>query len=215
MNKTMTRRLTRFFIPRPTHSHQSKRSQFIVAWMRSPMKIGAILPSSRALARAMASQIDIRDGGAVIELGAGTGMVTHALIGTGIALDQLLVIEREKDMFTILQQQFPQLSPVLADALQLDKVIQEHGVKDVHCIVSSLPLLSMPRTIRYAIEGQMVAAITDGGHIVQFTYGSSSPISRERWTHYGIFGIRKKAVFANMPPAYVWVFRKDKRKKPR
>ena len=49
---------------------------FVRLWLRRPVSLGAILPSSKGLAQAMAEQVDPLDPGAVVELGGGTGSIT-------------------------------------------------------------------------------------------------------------------------------------------
>ena len=46
---------------------------FLKAWIRSPRKIGAVIPSSPVLAKAMADQVKTNENKTVVELGAGTG----------------------------------------------------------------------------------------------------------------------------------------------
>ena len=187
--------------------HQRNR-QFVAAWIRSPMKIGAFLPSSRALAEAMAAQLDIPKTGAVVELGAGTGVVTQALLHAGVKADRLVVLERDQNMHHIMKANFPDLNVLHADAMHLVVVLKEAGVRGVSAVVSSLPLLSMPKLVRQAIEEQMIAAIGDKGIIVQFTYGPKSPINRHVLRRHHVQGKRVKSVLTNVPPAHVWVYRK-------
>lgn len=193
-------------------SHHHRRDRFIAAWLHSPLKVGAVVPSSRSLAKAMAVQIDVENPGAVIELGPGTGVVTHALLKAGIAADRLLVIERDKRMFGVMASQFPELRVICADAMELDKVIAKERITQVNAVVSSLPLLSMPKMVRGVIEKQMAEAIGDEGIIVQFTYGPKSPISGDELTKYKLRGKRVKTVIANIPPAHVWVYKRERRK---
>ncbi len=181
---------------------------FIGAWIRSPFAMGAVMPSSRMLARAMAAQIDLGAPGIVIELGAGTGAVTQALVQTGISPDKLIIVERDTRLHKFLTQNFPQLHIICADAAMLDKAISERGIKDVNAIVSSLPLLSMPRALQTVIEARMAEAIGDTGKIIQFTYGPKSPVSQHTLRKYGLFGQRVRTVLANIPPAQVWVYKK-------
>ena len=54
--------------------------QFIRSWIEKPLSTGAVMPSSRVLARAMARYVDPKTDGPVIELGPGTGPVTEALV---------------------------------------------------------------------------------------------------------------------------------------
>ncbi len=176
--------------------------------MRSPLKIGAFLPSSRSLARAMAAEVDIEKPGAIIELGAGTGAVTHALLQAGIAPERLVVIERDERLHALMSAQFPHLNVLCADAAHMDTVLDATGATQINAIVSSLPLLSMPRPVRQAIEHHMATLIGDDGILIQFTYGPKSPISRSQMHKYQLQGKRMKLVMANVPPAHVWVYRR-------
>jgi len=189
--------------------HRSKPHHFIAAWIRSPFKIGACLPSSRALARAMAAEVDIEKPGVIIELGAGTGAVTQALLHAGIAPERLVVIERDKRLHALMSVQFPHLNVVCADAAEMDAVLDNMRVRQISAIVSSLPLLSMPKPVRLAIEHHMLTLIGNDGHLVQFTYGPKSPINRQQLRKYQLHGKRKKLVVANVPPAHVWVYKRS------
>ena len=116
-------------------TYKTKRHQFIAAWLRAPFKVGALMPSSRALARALAKRVDITRPGLVIELGAGTGVVTQALLEAGIAPKKLLVIEREPKLHSILEAQFPGLNIICGDAQHLSRVLDKLGNPPVNAIV--------------------------------------------------------------------------------
>ena len=186
--------------------HKKKQAHFIKAWIRSPMKMGAVVPSSRFLARAMVQQIDSAQEGAVIELGAGTGVVTHELLKYGLPVKDIIIIEREPRLHALLKAQYPSVNILCADAAHLDEVLKKHGITKVNAIVSSLPLLSMPKALRGAIVSQMADAIKEDGRIIQFTYGPKSPIGRYLLEKCNLYGRRVKSVFVNMPPAHVWVY---------
>lgn len=185
---------------RPSRS----RHHFIFAAIRAPMKIGGFLPSSRALARAMAAGVDLNREGAIVELGAGTGVVTHALLQAHVPTDRLIVVERDPKLFEVITKHFPQVNILQADAIELDKVLAQIGVEKVSTVVSSLPFLVMPKPVRAAIQEQMAKVIGDHGVIVQFTYGPKSSISTHMLRKLGLKGKRKKLVIGNVPPAHVW-----------
>ena len=54
--------------------------RFIRSWIERPLSIGAVTPSGKMLARAMARYVDPHSDGPVVELGPGTGPVTAALV---------------------------------------------------------------------------------------------------------------------------------------
>jgi len=179
-----------------------------MAWMKSPLKIGSFVPSSRALARAVAKQIHYDQAGAVVELGAGTGVITNAILEAGLDAKRLIVIERDAGMHEILCAHFPQLTIIKGDACNLKALLAEHGIEQVNSIISSLPLLSMPNQLRIIIEEQMIGAIGEHGRIVQFTYGHRSPFVRNGLHKVKLNGRRVATILANIPPAHIWVFQK-------
>lgn len=206
-------RLKHFF-SQPHAFTPRKRPQFLAAWIRSPLKMGAFTPSSKALARAMASYVDLSKDGMVVELGAGTGALTYAL-SEMVPMDRLLIVERDPHLYNILHAHFPQLKIVRADAAEIGMVLEECGIKKICAVVSSLPLLSMPRGIRMQIEGKIAAALGDDGKLIQFTYGPSSPIPHDRWHTLRLYGKRKRFIVSNVPPAHIWVYKRDRRIKKR
>lgn len=192
----------------PPKRLRRNRHHFIFAAVRAPFKIGGFLPSSRGLAHAMAAGADLSREGAIIELGAGTGVVTQALVQAHVPADRLLVIERDEKLHAIITKHFPQLTILREDAIELDRVLAAHGISKVSTIVSSLPFLVMPAQVRAAIQEQMALAIGDHGVIVQFTYGPKSPITPHMMRKLGLKGKRMKLVIGNVPPAHVWHYRK-------
>ena len=69
---------------------------------------GSILPSSRGLARALASQFRNRSGPArVLEVGPGTGAVTVELLDRLRPGDQLDIVEINEDFVSLLRRRFP------------------------------------------------------------------------------------------------------------
>src|SRR5262245_49109155 len=82
---------------------------FLKRWLRRPLAIGAVVPSGRLLAEAMAqTTLTALEGraGHVIELGAGTGEVTKALLARGIAADRLALVERDPELASFLRRHF-------------------------------------------------------------------------------------------------------------
>jgi phosphatidylethanolamine/phosphatidyl-N-methylethanolamine N-methyltransferase len=68
-------------------------AHFIRQWIENPRLIGAVSPSGPALAKRMASYVELERPGTVIELGPGTGPVTQALVARGAPPERLLRVE--------------------------------------------------------------------------------------------------------------------------
>jgi phosphatidylethanolamine/phosphatidyl-N-methylethanolamine N-methyltransferase len=173
-------------------------------WLKNPRKIGAVAVSSPELATAMARQIP-RGHGWVVELGGGTGSVTRAILQAGTPPAKLVVVERDPTLHSILQKRYPDVRVVLGDAAKLQSILRHEGIHHVKAVVSSLPLLSMKRSIQDRITASALAVLEPGAPLIQFTYGFFSPIPRRR---YGIEGEVGDRVLQNLPPASVWIYRK-------
>src|ERR1041384_4407589 len=82
---------------------------FLKRWLRRPLSMGAVVPSGRLLAAAMArttlAEMKGREGH-VIALGAGTGEVTKALLAAGIPAERLALVERDPELAVFLRRHF-------------------------------------------------------------------------------------------------------------
>src|ERR1700712_1741918 len=94
--------------------------RFIGRLLTPPKTVGAIAPSSKALARAMAAQIDAGATGPVLELGPGTGVATGALIARGVAPERITAIEYDADFAQLVAQRFPRVKVLNGDAFNLE-----------------------------------------------------------------------------------------------
>ncbi|RMD71061.1 MAG: methyltransferase domain-containing protein, partial [Gammaproteobacteria bacterium] len=114
----------------------SEAALFLREMFANPRAVGAAWPSSRHLARAMARGLPRNLQGQVVELGAGTGAVTAALLGR-IEGSRLTVVERSPALVHHLQRRYPRLQVIQGDAAELADIL---GRRSVEVVVSSLPL---------------------------------------------------------------------------
>ena len=174
--------------------------RFLRALARRPQNIGAVLPSSARLARAIAAQID--PDGPVLELGPGTGVITQAILARGPR--DLTAIEYDPDMAAELASRYPAVRVIQGDAFDLDRTLAPHSVGPFSAIVSGLPLLNFPMARRTSYMDGLVARLAPGAPIIQFSYGTQAPVVPPP----GFSVTRAALVWANIPPARVWVYRK-------
>ncbi|WP_299391552.1 class I SAM-dependent methyltransferase [Pelagibius sp.] len=183
--------------------------RFLGRWLRNPKAVGAVVPSGRSLATAMAAEIDHDAEGAIIELGGGTGNITAALLEAGIPHRDIIVIERDKAFHRVIAERFPQVRVLQGDAANLRRLLQNAGIGKVKAVVSSLPLLSIPDRICRQIVAESMAVLDDHGVFVQFTYGPASPVSKRIAAALGLRGRRASWVMDNIPPASVWRYQRS------
>ncbi|HEX3430936.1 MAG TPA: rRNA adenine N-6-methyltransferase family protein [Rhizomicrobium sp.] len=167
-----------------------------------PRAIGAIAPSSPALARKIAGQIDPAVPGTVLELGPGTGVVTDALIARGIPVERLIAIEADRDLAKLMRERFPGLRVVEGDAFDLDRTLPREASSALAAVVSGLPLLNFPPARRRALIGSALARMPAGAPFVQFSYGFAAPVPADRDISVRLAGL----VLANLPPARIWLY---------
>src|SRR5258708_13073540 len=80
---------------------------FIRHWIDKPLSMGAVTPSGKGLARAMARCVDPDSAGPVIELGSGTGAVTKALVARGIDPSPLVLVQSNPPLCPLLPTPHP------------------------------------------------------------------------------------------------------------
>jgi len=176
---------------------------FLRRWLKDPLMIGAIAPSSRELAAAMARLVPVDSHDPVIELGGGTGVITEALLDAGIAPARLFVVERDEALHDLLVKRFPEVRILLGSAADLTDLLRPFGVAKACAVVSGLPLLAMRDSLRDRIVEESFALLGPSAPFIQFTYGLASPIPRRK---LGIQGEVKSRVLNNLPPASVWLY---------
>jgi phosphatidylethanolamine/phosphatidyl-N-methylethanolamine N-methyltransferase len=180
--------------------------RFIRSWIEKPWSIGAVTPSSKVLARAMASYVDPLGGGPVIELGPGTGPVTEALVAQGIAPERLILVEADPTFCRLLRQRYPAATVVQGDAYSLKRLLSGRLDEPAAAVVSGLPLITKPLKVRLKLLFEAFALMLPGAPFVQFTYAAMPPIPK------ALHQVRSEAserIWMNIPPARIWVYRKD------
>jgi phosphatidylethanolamine/phosphatidyl-N-methylethanolamine N-methyltransferase len=180
--------------------------RFIRSWIEKPLSIGAVTPSSRVLARAMAAYVDPDTDGPVIELGPGTGPVTEALVAHGVDPARLILVEFDPTFCRLLRKRYPAATVVQGDAYSLKRVLGGHLAEPAAAVVSGLPLFTKPLRTRLKLLYEAFALMMPDAPFVQFTYATVAPIPKV------LDRVRSEAserIWKNIPPARIWVYRKD------
>jgi phosphatidylethanolamine/phosphatidyl-N-methylethanolamine N-methyltransferase len=185
-------------------------ARFLKSLVATPRLTGAVAPSGRALARAMAAAVGSPAHGLVIELGPGTGPVTRSLIEAGLPPERLVLIEYDTAFCRMLERRFEGVRIIQGDAYDLPGTLAPFAGQSIAAVVSSLPLLNQPPPRRTKLIADAFALMGPSGVFVQFTYGLQSPIPREACANL-YSAVRSKPILLNLPPAFVWTYRLDGR----
>ena len=180
-------------------------TRFLRSWLERPLVTGAVTPSGKMLARTMASYVDPRLPGPVVELGPGTGPVTEALVRRGVAQDRLVLIEFNPDFCALLKRRFLKATIVDGNAFDIRGTLEGIIDEPASATVSSLPLLTKPLDQRLHLLNAAHGLMHRGAPFIQFTYAVVPPIPA-RSQSYTASGSNR--VWLNLPPARVWVYRR-------
>ncbi|MDL2226583.1 methyltransferase domain-containing protein [Deltaproteobacteria bacterium OttesenSCG-928-M10] len=165
--------------------------------IRSPRQAGAIIPSGRRLAEAMARHA-VADKGLIVELGSGTGSVTEALLNKGLPPERIIAVEQSAEMTSYLRSRFPRITVIHGDATRLTQLLPEWSIDT---IVSSIPLVSLPSSDRESII-QQIQQVANGKLFIQFTYFWGGRYLEDA----GFKPLYTELVLKNFPPARVMTF---------
>jgi len=166
------------------------------------LRVASVAPSSDSLARLITDEIDASHS-PVLELGAGTGVFTKAILAKGVQERDLTLVEYGSDFMRTLQFRFPQARVLWMDAARLasHKLFAE---AEVGAVVSGLPLLSLPPRKVIAILSGAFGYMRNNGSFYQFTYGPRCPVPRAILDRIGLKAVRVGGTIRNLPPASVY-----------
>jgi phosphatidylethanolamine/phosphatidyl-N-methylethanolamine N-methyltransferase len=200
------------FLPRkappprpPVRDRIEDEARFLRSWLERPLVTGAVSPSGKMLARTMASYVDPRLSGPVIELGPGTGPVTEALVRRGVAPERLVLVEYNPEFCDLLSRRFPKATVIEGDAYDLRTTLRGVVTEPAAATLSSLPLFTKPLDMRLDLLAAAQDVMHPNAPFIQFTYAVVPPIPARGGAYTAS---RSNRVWLNLPPARVWVYRR-------
>ena len=145
------------------------RVVFMRQFLRHPHQVASIIPSSRFLERRIIELAEVRSAHTVVELGAGTGGTTRAILGAIPPGAPLLSIE--------INPQFCELLGRIADgrlivhcgsAQELRETLSRHGLPAPEVIISGIPFSTMGRIAGSRILKAISSVLAPGGRFVAY-----------------------------------------------
>jgi phosphatidylethanolamine/phosphatidyl-N-methylethanolamine N-methyltransferase len=178
----------------------SRPWMFFRRWIANPLQMGSVVPSSAALCRHIVAQTRRAPDEAVLELGAGTGVVSRALLAAGVPTDRLMVVEIVPDMARHLRKVLPGVSVIEGDARELPDLVPPQWHGRIGTVICGIPLVLLPLAAqRRFIDA--IEAVAPGRGFLHYSYCVTSPLPTRR---HGLTGKREAWTPLNVPPASVW-----------
>ncbi len=178
---------------------------FFRRFLAHPVRLATALPSSAAMARMVAGQVDRPDGTYVVELGAGTGAVTRALLDAGIPADRLIAVELDDQMAGFLETEFPAVHVIHGSATEIGRLLPADAKGRVGAVVSGVPVSVLPLRVQHEFVDAVFSILPPGERFIEYTYRLNSPLPMRR---LGLVGRRLAMTLRNLVPASVWEFRR-------
>ena len=198
-------------------SAQADTVRFIREFVRDPLHTASVAPSSRALAAVMTQPLPRTGEPVVVELGPGTGAFTRAVQELTAGRGRHIAVELNQDWATLLQERYPKVEVVRADARELPRLLADRGIGHVDAVVSGLPWVAYsPGPDGRGLHALIVEALAPTGFFTQFGYSWTrwAPPARAQLAslraHFDEV-TTSRTVWRNFPPAVVHTARRPRK----
>ncbi|MFC0685349.1 MULTISPECIES: class I SAM-dependent methyltransferase [Sphingomonadaceae] len=180
---------------------------FIEGFLRNPVMVGSIVPSSRFVINRMLAPVDWANTKLFVEYGPGVGTFCRPVLDRMSRDAQLIVIDTNPLFIDYLRRTITdsRFIPVLGSAADVEEIVRAHGHEKADYVLSGLPFSTLPEGVGPAIAAATYRVIRKGGAflVYQFTPKAKSFMAR----HFK--RIDDKIEPINVPPCFMWWGWKD------
>lgn len=178
---------------------------FFRRWLKKPGQLGTLAPISCSFAEKASALLgdDRINEKIVVEIGAGTGRLSRALLEQGVRPDHFYAVELDAELCDFLKNSLPQGSQAIqGDACHLSTVLPQEIVGKVDVVYSVIPLMYLPQEVRDEIYQAVQKVLKPDGVFYHVCYSPISPYASNK-------AIRSERVISkwiNLPSGFVWTF---------
>ena len=181
--------------------------QFLQAFLKNPLKVGAIAPSSPELAAKMLQGIEPDDENIVLELGVGTGAITKFLRDVIKTRTAYLGLELDAELVKSINLRYPDLNVICGNAAEAYSIHRESGLGKVRYVICCLPFVSLPKEVSESVLCEIAKFMDEGCELRLFQYAHGyylPPAIRLREFLRNRYGKSKRSplILKNVPPAF-------------
>jgi phospholipid N-methyltransferase len=178
------------------------RARFLCSFLANPRRVGAVLPTSRRAVSDMLDLAELQQARLVVELGAGTGVHTAALLDRLGPDAEVIAFEINPGLAGRLQRKLsdPRLQVVAGSAEDVQEVL---AGRRPQVVVSALPFTSLPAGTGRLILERTARVLAPGGVLLVLQY---SPLLAGELSR--LFGsLTRRVSLLNVPPAFLFACR--------
>lgn len=182
---------------------------FLAGFLRRPLTVGAVAPSSARLARTVIRRCNLRDAATVVELGAGTGAITEQILARIGPQTRFIALELDAGHAALLARRFPRAIVCNESAENLQAIVTRLGCDKVDCVISGLPWASMGQRKQEKLMAEVLAVLKPTGQFCGFGYlhakwySSTQTFHRRLRETFPSMHI-SPVVWRNLPPAFAF-----------
>lgn len=149
--------------------HANSRLVFIQEFLKHPLQIGSIIPSSIFLEQRVVAAAGIASANVVVELGPGTGGVTRAILRAMPQQARLLSIEINPRFHGLLSSiEDDRLIAHLGSACELEDIMSRYGLNAPNAVVSGIPFSTMSHAVGSEIIATVASLLAPQGRFVAY-----------------------------------------------
>lgn len=191
---------------RAGRDRKSPRWQFLRGFLKHPVMVGSVIPSSRILIDRMLKPVDWSACQLFVEYGPGVGTFTRPILERLGPDAKLIAIDTNNDFIDYLNGDIDddRFIAIHGSAADVEKIIAEHGFDHADYVLSGLPFSTLPPGVGEAIGAATGRAIRDGGAFLVYQF---SPKVRDFIAPH-FERIDRGFEWINVPPATLfWAWR--------
>ncbi len=196
----------RRLVRRAVQGATSPRWAFLRGFLKHPVMVGSIIPSSRTLIDKMLEPVDWERTGLFVEYGPGVGTFTRPILDRLGPDATLLTIDTNAEFTDYLRRDIddPRLVAVTGSAADVEKILADRGFAHADYVLSGLPFSTLPPGVGDAIGLATSRVIRPGGAFLVYQF---SPKVLD-FIKPGFERIVRGFEWFNVPPATLfWAYR--------
>ena len=196
----------RRFVSRVAHRALSPKWQFLRGFIKNPVMVGSVIPSSKVLIDRMLEPVAWDEVKLFVEYGPGVGTFTRPILDRMAPDAKLIAIDTNQDFINYLNEDIddPRLIAVHGSAADVEKIVADQGFAHADYVLFGLPFSTLPPGVGQAIGGATSRVIRAGGAFLVYQF---SPKVRDFIAPH-FERIDRGFEWINVPPATLfWAYR--------
>lgn len=145
---------------------------FLKGFVKHPVMVGSIIPSSDTLIDHMLSRVDWAKVDLFVEYGPGVGTFCRPVLDRMRGDAMMIAIDTNPDFIDYLRKDIAdsRFKPVLGSAADVEDIVKAHGFEHADHVLSGLPFSTLPAGVGPAIAAATHRVLKPGGTFLVYQF---------------------------------------------